>query len=194
MALITGSYLNERVLTKTFSISEKLLLENRAEDYPFDIFLSHSFLDKKKVQGLYDILTGMGYSVYVDWINDPQLNRTNVTKKTAELVRKRMKASKSLLLAISTNSSLSKWIPWELGFVDGHINKCAIVPVSDDQAPPKKFERAEYLSLYPYIKLAKIDFQEKLYLVESGNNYVSLDGWLKRNSKPLYESVNIDFI
>ena len=118
MALITGSYLSERASTKTFSAVEKLLLESRAEDYPFDIFLSHSFLDKKKVQGLYDILTASGYSVYVDWINDPQLNRSNVTQKTAELVRKRMKASKSLLLAISTNASLSKWIPWELCSVE----------------------------------------------------------------------------
>lgn len=194
MALITGAYLNERASAKTFSIAEKLLLESRPEDYPFDIFLSHSFLDRKKVKGLYDILTASGYSVYVDWINDPQLNRNNVTKKTAELVRKRMKASKSLLLAISINAGLSKWIPWELGYVDGNVNKCAIVPVSEDLNAPKKFDRAEYLLLYPYIKLAKIDYQEKLYLVESGNNYVSLESWLKRNSQPFYESVNIDFI
>jgi hypothetical protein len=194
MALITGSYLNERASIKMFSASEKFLLESRPEDYSFDIFLSHSFLDKKKVQGLYNILTALGYSVYVDWINDPQLNRNNVTQKSAELVRKRMKASKSLLLAISSNASLSKWIPWELGYIDGNVNKCAIVPVSDDLIASKKFDRAEYLLLYPYIKLAKIDYQEKLYLVESGNNYVSLENWLKRNSKPLYESVNIDFI
>ena len=194
MALITGSYLTERASARTFSTNEKLLLENRAENYPFDIFLSHSFLDRKKVKGLYDILTASGYSVYVDWINDPQLDRNNVTKKTAELVRHRMKSSKSLLLAISTNASLSKWIPWELGYVDGNINKCAIVPVSDDLVTPKRFERAEYLLLYPYIKFARIDYQERLYLVESGNSYMSLDGWVKQNASPIYKSVNIDFI
>lgn len=194
MALITSSYLNERASTRTFSATEKLLLESKGEDYPFDIFLSHSFLDKKNVKGLYDILTASGHSVYVDWINDPQLNRNNVTQKTAELVRKRMKASKSLLLAISINAALSKWIPWELGYVDGSVNKCAIVPVSDDLIAPKKFDRAEYLLLYPYIKRANIDYQEKLYLVESGNSYVTVEDWLKRGSKPIFKSLNIDSI
>ena len=42
----------------------------------FDIFLSHSFLDKAEVQGLYQELTDFGYSVYVDWVVDPHLDRT----------------------------------------------------------------------------------------------------------------------
>lgn len=194
MALITGAYLNQQASQKTFSANERLMFENKSDTYGFDIFLSHSFLDRQKVQGLFNLLTSLGYTVYVDWICDPQLNRNDVTKATAELVRKRMKASKSLLLAISTNAALSKWIPWELGYIDGHINKCAIVPVSDDSVVPKQFHRAEYLSLYPYIKRATINFREGLYLVESGNIYISIDGWLKRNLNPLYESVNIDNI
>jgi hypothetical protein len=105
-----------------------------------------------------------------------------------------MKSSKSLLLAITTNASLSKWIPWELGYVDGNVHKCGIVPVSDDLVTPKRFDRAEYLLLYPYIKLARIENQERLYLVESGNSYVSLDGWVKQNARPIYKSVNIDSI
>ena len=53
----------------------------------FYIFLSHSFLDKDEVEGLYIELTNQGYSVYVDWIIDPHLDRTNVTKASAKLIQ-----------------------------------------------------------------------------------------------------------
>lgn len=62
----------------------------------FNIFLSHSFLDKDEVEGLYLELTHMGYKVYVDWIIDPYLNRNNVTKATANHIRNRLKSSKTL--------------------------------------------------------------------------------------------------
>lgn len=75
----------------------------------FDIFLSHSFLDKEVVKGLYNTLTEQGFSVYVDWIVDSDLNRSFVTKESAEKIRKRMDQSRSLLYAISTNAEMSKW-------------------------------------------------------------------------------------
>lgn len=53
----------------------------------FDIFLSHSYLDKEDVEGLYIELTRMGFKVYVDWIIDPNLVRTNVTKTTATIFK-----------------------------------------------------------------------------------------------------------
>lgn len=145
----------------------------------FDIFLSHSFLDKVEVQGLYQELIDFGYSVYVDWIVDPHLDRTNVTKKSATLVRERMKNSKTLLLAISTNATMSKWIPWELGYVDGNTNKCAIIPVSKESTPPKSFKGSEYLILYPFIKKlpVKDTNEDKLWVIESEFSYSQFDSW-----------------
>ena len=118
----------------------------------FDIFLSHSFDDKEIVHGLYLELTAKGYKVYVDWIIDSHLDRSNVTKSSAELIRRRMKSSKSLLLAISANAAMSKWMPWELGYVDGNTNRCAIIPVSEEASSYRSFNRVEYLKLYPYIE------------------------------------------
>jgi TIR domain len=192
MPLFTSTSLKERSLQKSFSERQVLLNESSKKHYSFDIFLSHSFLDKEEVEGLYLLLTGMGYTVYVDWIIDPHLDRKNVTKSTAELIRSRMKSSKSLLLAISTNAVMSKWMPWELGFVDGNTNRCAILPVSQSSIQPKTFNRSEYLLLYPYIKKATIDYSEKIYITESSNNYVVLDNWLKRNQNPIYNFKNID--
>ena len=192
MPLYTSTYLKQLSENKTSSIRSKLLTESTKTHASFDIFLSHSYLDKKEVEGIYIELSNKGYSVYVDWIIDPTLNRNNVTKQSAELVRKRMKASKTLLLAVSTNAVLSKWIPWELGYVDGNTNKCAIFPVADGNTIPKTFIRSEYLLLYPYIKKASIGYSDELFLTESKHYYVSFDNWVKRNLQPDYKSRNID--
>lgn len=116
----------------------------------FDIFLSHSYLDKDVINGLYNILTGLHFKVYVDWIIDPQLDRSNVTETTARLIRSRMYMSRSLLYCISAGAIMSKWMPWELGYVDGNTNhKCAVMPVAKDYS--EVFNRSEYLKLYPFI-------------------------------------------
>lgn len=130
--------------------------------------------------------------MYVDWIIDPHLNRDNVTKDTAKIIRDRMKASKALMLAISTNVNLSKWIPWEFGFADGRASWCAIFPVAESITPPKAFERSEYLLLYPYIKQATLGITQELFLIESAHSYVLVDNWIQRNASPEYKSLNIE--
>lgn len=118
-----------------------------------------------------------GFKVYLDWIVDPNLDRSNVTKESAELIRSRMKSSKSLLLATSPNAATSKWMPWELGYVDGHTNKCAITPVYDDSyGNPEVYQGFEYLKLYPYVK--KDDFG-KIQVAESSFSYVELNRFLE---------------
>jgi hypothetical protein len=90
--------------------------------------------------------------VYVNWITDSEMVRNNTTKESAEPNRKRMKSSKLLLLAISKNAEMSKRIPWELGYVDSHTNRCAIIPVSKKSYVPKVFKGKKYLKSYPFIK------------------------------------------
>lgn len=48
----------------------------------FDVFLSYNINDKIVVRGIYYMLAKMGYKVYVDFIVDPQMSRSNVTKDT----------------------------------------------------------------------------------------------------------------
>lgn len=192
MALYDSNYLKSVYNRNSIQLRAVFLSESKKTHTSFDIFLSHSFLDKEEVGGLYHELTGMGFSVYVDWIVDPQLDRNNVTKQTAELVRKRMKMSKTLLLAISDNASMSKWMPWELGYVDGNTNKCAIVPVSRDNITRTDFKRAEYLLLYPYLKRAQLQNTIDSYIMESGDTYVSISNWIRRNEMPTYKFTNIN--
>ena len=84
---------NESILKNSLNLSEAVS--------EFDIFLSHSYADKEYIVELKRILENYGYSVYVDWITDGKtLSRDNVSKDTAELIRKRMKQSKSMILVL----------------------------------------------------------------------------------------------
>lgn len=184
----------KRKVQNTSEFQKTRYIEESRKHETYDIFLSHSYLDKEIVYGLFLELTQKGFTVYVDWIVDPSLDRQNVTKESAELIRKRMKSSKSLLLAISSNIALSKWVPWELGFVDGKTNKCAIIPISNEKLSEKTFKRFEYLLLYPYVKLADFGNLGNFYVVDGPNNYEELKNWNKLDLKLSVKSVNIDVL
>lgn len=186
MALFTSEYLKRKSSETLITESKKLFSAQNKSNLKFDIFLSHSYLDQAEVFGLYRELTSMGYSVYVDWIIDSDLDRTNVNKATAELIRNRMKNSKSLLLAISTNASMSKWMPWELGYVDANTGRCAIIPVERNNFNSYSFNRVEYLKLYPYLDRETLSNTQnyKIWVNEDENTYVQFDQWME-GSNPI---------
>jgi hypothetical protein len=121
----------------------------------FDIFLSHSSEDAEVIHGVYVSLRAEGLTVYVDWIEDPQADRSNVTAETADMLRNRMKHSGFLVYASSRTSSNSRWMPWELGYFDGRRpGRVGILPIVT--TPGAGFLGVEYLGLYRRIEL--IDF------------------------------------
>lgn len=126
-----------------------------SDSQKFDIFLSYNIADKAVVEGIYYYLSKLGYKVYLDSIIDPSLNRNSVTKQTAEKIHKRLKNSRSLIFAASKGASLSKWMTWELGVVDGNTSKCMLLPVA--QGYETVFNKQEYLKLYPIIYLSDFD-------------------------------------
>lgn len=116
----------------------------------FDVFLSHSSEDSEIVLGVREILVGLGLKVYIDWIDDPQLDRGNVTTENADTLRRRMRASKSLVYLTTKSSSTSRWMPWELGYFDGlRAGFIGILPVVDAGGT---FSGQEYLGLYPLVE------------------------------------------
>lgn len=115
----------------------------------FDVFLSHSTRDAEIVLGVKLMLEDQNRTVYVDWIDDPQLDRRNVTPRTAEVLRERMRACRSLVYVHTENSGSSKWMPWELGFSDAHHGAVAILPVT--RTSQQDFAGQEYLGLYPWM-------------------------------------------
>jgi hypothetical protein len=142
----------------------------------YDIFLSHSYADKDLALLLKKEIESMEsnvYKVYLDWDDDPELDRTHVTQETAEHLRKVMRDCKCLFYAISINSKNSVWMPWECGYFDGLKGKVAICPASKTQTE-NSYKGQEYLGLYPYID----EYNGKLFVNKpSGPNVFS--NWLK---------------
>jgi hypothetical protein len=121
----------------------------------FDVFLSHSVLDARVIIGVKAIMEAEGLRVYVDWSEDPQLDRSHVTAATAATLRERMRNSNSLVFATSSSSSRSIWMPWELGYFDGfRPGHVAILPLV--RRPTDNFVGQEYLGLYP--RMEDIEF------------------------------------
>lgn len=142
----------------------------------FDVFLSHSFEDAEIVLGVWEILVSRGLTVYVDWIQDPQLSRENITAETADTLRQRMRASKSLLYITTGNSAKSKWMPWELGYFDGYRHgSIGILPVVDSKSD--RLAGQEFLGLYPTVEeLTYKNGRSDYFVVEkSRSGYRTLD-------------------
>lgn len=193
-------FLNKPYLTKIARQSLKDSLANRyrlctRNNYSyfakseFNLFLSHSYLDKTLVYTIVALFYDAGYSVYADWMVDAQLNRNNITSETAKALRDRMDTCHGLAYISTTNISASKWCPWELGYMDGKKNgRCAILPVLESETA--EFSGREYLGIYPYIDYKKTNNGENEFWVHDPSNrkkYVSLREWLKGKEPYVHE-------
>ncbi len=144
----------------------------------YDIFLSHSIHDAELILGIKATFEELNYSVYVDWIDDPKLDRSKVTSATADTLRKRMNSSKSLFYVTTENADGSRWMPWECGYFDGKKGKSAIVPIKK-YSTDNSFNGQEYLGLYPYIVKGKdTENKERLWVRKSNVVYISYDAWV----------------
>jgi hypothetical protein len=179
MALYTMPELRRRAATfqNSYRIRDDMK-KLAATQGQFDIFLSQRQLDAEVVKVLYDDITAMGYRVYVDWITDQELDRTRVNSETAEALRKRLRDAKCLLYVATAGSTDSKWMPWELGFKDGHSKKVAILPIAASDVSSDSYRGQEYLGLYPYVSQGFTNHQKKLWVHTDENTYVMLDSWL----------------
>jgi hypothetical protein len=171
----SGYYAEDNI--RKFAAAE-LLNENKAADRltkNYDIFLSHSSEDAIYIKALRDYLVEAGYSVYVDWIEDPQLNRAHVTKDTAAVLRQRMNCCRCLLYATSDAARKSVWMPWELGYMDAKTkSRVAVAPIVDDVAANKEFKGQEYLGLYPYLDRTS----GILFVQDSSRSWVRFADWI----------------
>src|SRR6185436_17475221 len=77
-----------------------------------DVFLSHAFDDRDLLMGTALSIEDLGYSVYIDWRDDPTLDRKHVTASTAAKLRQRMNSSRCLFYAVTPASADSTWMKW----------------------------------------------------------------------------------
>lgn len=149
----------------------------------YDIFLSHSFRDADLILGVKLKLEDHGHTVYVDWIEDPQLDRSKVNKSTAEKLRNSMQSCKCLCYATTPSSPESTWMPWECGYMDGKKERVAILPLTESG---QSYTGQEYLGIYPYIDEAiPQGGSEKCLWVNESANYCKFESWLN-GTNPSY--------
>ena len=182
MALLTESEVRaaaRSTASRTNQTTGTLLRESRhTMRTSFDVFLSHSRLDSEIVLGVKVILESLGQSVYVDWIDDPLLDRSRVTSATANTLRERMRQSQSLFYLHSQSATVSRWMPWELGYFDGFNGNVAILPVVSSISS-STFRGEEYLGLYPYVDVTG----QTLYIHRSHADYKPHRRWVFESDK-----------
>ncbi len=189
MAYLTESEVRSRASRVTQRLQKsasRVLTEDRAGDYDtFDVFLSHSSAEPEEILvGIKAILEDLGLKVYVDKYSDPQMSPNNVTTQTAQVLRFRMRQSRALLYVYSRHSTKSRWMPWELGFFDGHNGRVGVIPVT--QAQEEGFKGEEYLTLYPHVdRVAAKGGEDKLWINRSATEYARLYEWI-RGSEEIY--------
>ena len=191
MALLSRRDLQSVPLS--WSTKEAALNEGRrlaSTSATFDIFLSHSYRDAQSlsrddVYQLHRLLKELNLQVYVDWIVDPELDRTDVTGATASVVRARLNRSRSLLYATSQTSGESKWMPWELGYADGKTSRVAILPIIDSASDA--FNGQSYLGIYPHItKRRSVGGKDVLLVIFDRHHYLGLVEWINGASVANY--------
>ena len=137
----------------------------------FDIFLSHSSIDKDELLKLKVILNCSKINVYVDWVNDRNALKRELTNvDTAKVIIERLKVSKSMMYVHTEASLSSKWTPWELGYFHA-LNKkiCIYTPDCNVTKPP-------YLDIYPKANVKDGSF---VILLSNGEEQ-SLNEWLEQ--------------
>jgi hypothetical protein len=142
------------------------------------VFLSHATEDDDAVGGVKQLLERRKLVVYED-SGDQELDRDNISERTADVLRKRLRASASLLFVTSSRSPRSMWMPWELGFFDGFKpNHIAILPLV--QNPYESFKGQEYLGLYPLIQNLNVQGggQDLVILIEEAT-YRSVENFVR---------------
>lgn len=149
--ILTKSFLENELKKKNKFNNFSLLLENRKfiVNKNYDLFISHSFMDKELVEVLYEKFEEAGYEVYIDWKESSLQDRENVSSETAKILRERINNCLGLSYIATGNIVNSKWCPWELGYADGKKNRAAILPILNNGS--NEYKGLEYLGIYPYI-------------------------------------------
>ncbi len=177
--ILSKQYLNE--LTQKKALDESVVYfskRKKEEREDYDIFFSYSYNDKEFALTIVQLLEKCGYNVYID-LKDNELDRNNVGIETVKKIAQSMDKCRGLLYLYSKASSVSRWCPWELGYVSGKKSfRCAKLPLI--QSSKDTYEKQEYLEIYPTIEYAKVSGTEKneFWVYESAKKYTTLRKWI----------------
>ena len=177
--LYTRSYFKNlaKNASRQANMTYERLIQRNNQGQSFDIFLSHSSLDKETVLGIAIELQKLGYTSYIYWVVDAHMTKREVDKNTALNLKRRMNMCDCLFYATTQNHHQSKWMPWELGYMDGRKSRCAILPMTEE-GYKSSYAGQEYLSVYPYVvKEQRGASKGRLWICDDHKSCVLFKNW-----------------
>lgn len=191
------TYQNLEQTQKTFFNSMDSMIKTASQEHKlhteFDVFLSHSYKNKKLALEVREKFHTYGITAYVDWIEDPELDRSKVNRKTAGLLRERMKQCKSLAFLDTEDALESTWTPWEVGFADADKQRVFIIPIRQNEVSYRNYIGQEFFSLYPFLdeEPNTKDHQNTLWINSpyQEEHYDTFQYWLKYG-EPFHNHTN----
>lgn len=188
MPYLSKKYLNELYAKRRNffeSIQVKDSFPSLEQGTKFDIFLSYSYSDKDYALKIYKLMLECGFTVYID-LKDKELDRDDVDEETAKRIARIMNNCKCLIYVHTPSAKVSKWCPWELGYMSGRTNfRCCVIPLIEDK---EDFPHQEYLGLYPVVDYEKTTNSDRYLFwanIYKTNKYVSLSDFI--NGKNPFE-------
>ena len=122
---------------------EKIESDSIQNKKVYDVFISHSSMDTKKVQKVKEILNSYNKLVYIDWISDTDfLKRSHISIYTEIALKKRIEQSKNIVFiktknSVDNNDNInSYWIKLELEYaieLDKNIFVLDFDSIEDDE-------------------------------------------------------------
>lgn len=138
----------------------------------FDVFISHCISNAKTVDDIVQHLNDVGMVAFVDWKSDKDdLKRSKTNQYTADVLKLRMRQSKSLLLIRTRESDQSIWVSWELGYFAALNKRVAILEVEDNLP-----EKPEFTSSYP-----KAFLEDGKICVSENDTVYELANWVRES-------------
>lgn len=166
------SYPGDKIKPKKMETPEELLdaiYNTQLEQHKtFDLFLSHSSKDIDTLLRMKTILNSQGINVYIDWVNDrEQLRRELTNQDTAKVIIERIKSCKAMMYIHTEASTVSQWTPWELGYAYALGKKICVLQLYVDASQPA------YLDIYD-----KAVVEDDGIYVESNVNRITINSWI----------------
>ncbi|WP_214226180.1 toll/interleukin-1 receptor domain-containing protein [Pedobacter sp. B4-66] len=176
MAFLTFGNLRQQ----TFNKSEAVNLSYGNSSYGGKrVFLSYRREDREWVQSIVAFLTGLGVSIYVDYLD--QTLEDNTSESVAVKLRTHISNCTKFLCLATPNSSKSKWMPWELGLGDRIVNytNVAILPLTNDS---NSFGDQEYGKIYGQVSskyVFSVADHNDWFITYPNGSTVKLIDWLR---------------
>lgn len=137
----------------------------------YDVFLSHSSLNNDLVLQLMAILNSKGLTVYIDWVEDRSaLKRELTSADTAKVLIERIKSSRAIVYVKTTQSALSLWTPWELGYAQAIGKKITVLEIEYIFGTP------QYLDIYDKSKLR----EDGTIMVDDEDEILPIEMWINK--------------